>query len=118
MHDQETTPTPVSAPSVVRDTTEREHIKALAAAAAFAVKGDCQHCNGTGYGTQTVRKIVHSFGATWFGADWNLDRVLAAIDAAEYVRWIDGSGHDLVVEHNGQPYRFAVKRPAQAEDAA
>lgn len=116
---KETIATPVSASSAVRDTSDREQIKALAAAAAFEVKGDCPHCDGSGYSDETARKIVHSFSPAGFGADWDLDGLLAAIDKAEYVRWADGfSGHDLVVENNGKPYRFAVKRPTQTEDAA
>ena len=113
--EHETTSPVVSAPSVVRDNAGREQIKALATAAAFAIKGDCPHCEGTGYSDETSRRIVHSTSPAGFGADWDLDGLLAAIDKAEYVRWVDSnSGHDLVVENNGKPYRFQVKRPKRA----
>lgn len=116
---KETTPAIPSASAMVLDTADRKHIKALATASAFEVKGDCPHCDGTGYSDETARKIVHSFSPAGFGADWDLDAVFAAIDKAEYVRWADNaSGHDLVVENNGKPYRFQVKRPAQTEDAS
>jgi len=116
---KESTPSAVPAPSEVPDAAIREQAKALAAGAAFDIKGDCPHCDGTGRGDEVSKKIVHSFSPAGFGADWSLDHLLAVIDGAEYVRWVDSvSGHDLVVENNGKPYRFQVKRPAQVEGAA
>ncbi|WP_191304324.1 hypothetical protein [Lentzea cavernae] len=101
------------------DAAQREQTKQLATAAAFAIKGDCEHCGGTGYSDQTVRQIVHCFSPSGFGSDWELARVHAAIDSARYVRWTnDITGHDLVVSIDGEPYRFQVKKPARAEDAA
>lgn len=111
---KETITTAVSASPSVRDAVDREHIKALATAAAFEVKGDCSHCEGTGYSDQTVRQIVHCFSPSGFGSDWDLARAHAAIDSARYVRWTnDITGHDLVVSIDGESYRFQVKKPAQ-----
>lgn len=116
---KETITTLVSAPSVVRDTTGREYAKALAAASALKMQGDCAHCGGPGRNLTTTRLVVHCFASDldWFGTNWDLPRVLAAINAAEYVRWEDSGGHDLVIEVDGQPFRFAVQRPAQVKDA-
>lgn len=118
--EHETTSPAMSAPSVVRDTTEREHIKALATAAAFAVKGDCTHCGGTGRSGAATEKTVHAFTLDGYGADWVLSDLLAAIDRAVHVAWAwSWTGHDLeVVDVDGTQYRFAVKRPEQTESAA
>ncbi|MFJ5984214.1 hypothetical protein [Lentzea sp. NPDC092896] len=118
MHSKDRTPLAANASSVVRDAAERDQIKQLATSAAFAIKGNCDHCDGTGYSDQTVRQIVHCFSPSGFGADWDLARVHAAIASARYVCWTnDITGHDLVVSIDGEPYRFQVKKPAQ-EDAA
>lgn len=106
---QQTTPTPVSAPPVVHDTADREHIKALAAVSALEMPGDCVHCGGSGRSPATARRVVHCFGPDWFGESWDLARLNDAIDPA---------GHDLVVTLDGEHYRFAVKRPAETENAA
>lgn len=116
---QQTTPTPVSAPPVVRDAADREHIKALAAVSALEMPGDCVHCGGSGRSPATARRVVHCFGPDWFGESWDLARLNDAIDAAIYIRWADDpAGHDLVVTLDGEHYRFAVKRPAETENAA
>lgn len=113
MSNKESTPSAVPAPSEMR-----EQAKQLATAAAFEIKGDCPHCEGSGYSSETARRIVHTFAGA-FGADWELDRVHAAIDAAASVRWTnDLAGHDLAVMVDGREIRFQVKRPAQTEGAA
>lgn len=119
MQDKESTPAATRAPSVLLGTVDREQVKALASAAAFAMPGDCHHCGGSGRDRTTAQKMVHGFGPYWFGENWALDRLHAAIDSADHIRWVDDpAGRDLVVVIDGEPHQFAVKRPAQAEDAA
>lgn len=119
MHTKETTPLAATASSVSLDTAGREQIKALATSAAQTIDGDCQHCNGTGRSSETAQQIVHCFGPSWFGVNWELTRLHAAIDSADHIRWAnDITGHDLVVILDGEAYQFQVQRPAQAEAAA
>lgn len=117
--EHETTSPVVSASSVVREAANREHIKALAATSALEMPGDCTQCGGSGCSSVTARRVVHCFASDqdWFGTNWDLSEVLAAIDVAEYVRWEDFGGHDLVVEIDGCPRRFAVRFPALVKDA-
>lgn len=99
---------------------DREHIKALAAASALEMPGNCEHCGGSGCGHTTALQVVHCFapGPAWFGEVWDLPRLHAAIDSADHIRWVnDPAGHDLVVTLDGEHYRFAVKRPALVKDA-
>lgn len=98
----------------MNDTDKREHVKHLVREAAFDTKKDCEHCRGTGE-VAGGRLIIHSQAGA-FGADWDLDDVLAAIDKAESVHWQQSIfGHDLVVtEPGGRLVSFDVKRPATA----
>lgn len=119
MYAQETTFTAGSAPAVVLTTAGREQIKAFATASAFTIQGECSHCGGSGRSNENPEQIVHCFGPSLFGTNWELARLHAAIDSADHIRWVnDLTGHDLVVTLDGEPYRFQVKRPAQAESAA
>lgn len=83
----------------------------LATEQAFDTGRKCEHCNGEG----TVPggdKVIHSRAGA-FGADWNLDGVVEAIEAAREVQWADGSfmGHDLGVHtKDDRIVRFAVTR--------
>lgn len=72
----------------------------------------CENCDGDG----TVpggQKVIHSQAGA-FGADWDLEGVVEAIQSAREVQWADGSfmGHDLGVHtKNDRIVRFAVTRP-------
>lgn len=59
------------------------------------------------------RKIVHCYSAG-FGADWDLDNVVAEVENAREIRWVDHLlGHNLlVVSKDGRNRCFDVKRPA------
>lgn len=104
---------------VTSDPVDRERIKALATASAVVMPGDCSHCGGSGRSRTAARQVVHGFGPYWFGETWDLDRVHAAIDSADHIRWVDDpAGRDLVVVIDGEVHQFAVKRPEQAESAA
>jgi len=119
MYTQNDTSVTTSAPAVARDTADREHVKTLATAAALPMPGDCEHCHGTGRDRDTAQQIVHAFGPYWFGQNWDLDRLHAAIDSADHIRWVnDPADYDLVVLIDGEQYRFQVKRPAAEENAA
>jgi len=103
--EQDSIPAVVSASSVVQHTVDRAQIKALTADAALTIPGECRHC---------ARRVVHAFGLKWFGELWSLDRLLAAIDSADHVGWVDDcGGYDLMVTLAGVTYRFQVKRPVQ-----
>lgn len=114
--DKSTTPVDTRAHSALRDPAGREQIKALATAAALMIPGPCSHCG------RIDKKVVHAFGNQWFGENWDLPRLLDAIDSADHIRWVnDAGGHDLVVLLDGESYRFLVKRPEipeRAENAA
>lgn len=99
----------------MQDVEKREHVKHLVREAAFDTKRDCENCRGTGE-VAGGRLIIHSQAGA-FGADWDLDDVLAAIDKAESVQWGRSPvGHDLVVtEPGGRVVCFDVTRPAAAE---
>lgn len=118
--DKYSTTTTTPAPSVVRDAIGRERIKALAAAAAYTVQGECLHCDGTGRSSEATEKTVHAFTPDGYGADWVLSDLLAAIDRAKNVTWAwSWTGYDLeLVDVDGTTYRFQVKRPEQTEAAA
>lgn len=62
------------------------------------------------------RMIVHSF-AGGFGADRDLDGVLAEVEKAREIRWVDHLlGHDLaVVTDEGRMLCFDVKRPTGSQ---
>lgn len=109
--DKSSTPVDKSAPSTLRDAVDREQIKALATASALTIPGECSHCG------RIDEQVVHAFGHQWFGENWELAELHAAIDAARYVRWENAGGYDLVLEHDGRPYRFQVQDPAQAKAA-
>lgn len=116
--EKETIPTLAFASSDVRS-ADREELKALATAAAVTVQGECSHCGGSGRSDETAEKVVHCFGPSWFGTQWDLARLHAAIDSADHIRWVnDPGGHDLVVLVDGEPYRFQVQRPAQQAGSA
>lgn len=116
---KETIVTAVSAPSVMGETANREHVKALATDASVVMPGDCEHCSGTGRSRTIAERMVHGFGPYWFGENWDLPRLHAAIDSADHIRWVDDpAGRDLVIVLDGEVYQFQVKRPAQTENAA
>jgi hypothetical protein len=97
---------------MVRGTNDREQVKALAAAAALTIPGVCSHCG------RINKQVVHAFGNQWFGENWDLTRLLDAIDSADHIRWVDDpGGYNLVVLIDGEAYRFQVRRPVQVKDA-
>ena len=95
----------------------RAEVKALATQQAFEAAQECPHCGGSGQ-IEGGRKIIHSFLNGWIGADWDLDEVLALIDRAEEVGWVNGfAGHDLAVRTRHEDpsgrvlvYTFQVSR--------
>lgn len=99
----------------MQDTAKREQAKQLVREAAWDTKRDCENCRGTGK-VAGGELIVHS-EAGGFGADWDLDAVLAAIDKAESVQWRHHIfHHELVVTApSGRVIRFDVKQPAETE---
>ncbi len=91
---------------------DREAFKAAARAAAWPEHAKCEACDGTGESKTVARHLVHSVGGG-FGADWNLEQVLEAIDSAAEVAWVDGFvGHNLAVRlPDGHAYAFQVPHP-------
>jgi len=96
----------------------KDAAKEAARAGAFTIGEDY---DGAG------RVILHSLLSGWIGADWDLDAVLALIDAAHVVCWQDGiAHHDLCVVADDPKqaaggrlqYNFDVRRPADVLPAA
>jgi hypothetical protein len=92
------------------DPEKRERVKQLAREAAWDEQKDCPTCKGDGR-VPGGRKVIHSrLGG--FGADWDLDSVLNAIDNADQVRWAKSLfGHDLVVVTGDKVVSFEVRKP-------
>lgn len=101
----------------MKDVEKREQVKQLVRAAAWDERKPCEHCDGEG-SVPGGRQLIHS-RAGGFGADWDLDAALAAIDSAEAVQWQRSIfGHALAVTtRDGRVISFAVQRPAEADVA-
>lgn len=57
-------------------------------------------------------QIIHCLGG-FTGADWDLAGVIATIERATDVQWIDDwADHDLAVLDDNRIWRFAVQRPS------
>lgn len=67
---------------------DREALKEHARASAFDTGRDCEHCNGEGK-VYPGRRVIHTrLGG--FGADWDEDDILDAIDTATDAQWARG----------------------------
>lgn len=98
------------------DEIDREAVKQAVRAAAWDEGRQCPTCQGDGK-TPGGRRLIHCRGG-FTGADWDEEAVLAAIDAAEKVKWMPGGslGHDLAIrETDGTIWRFEVKAPQASE---
>jgi hypothetical protein len=101
----------------VSDAEKRARVKHLVREAAWDEQQDCPSCHGEGR-VPGGRMVVHSrMGG--IGADWNLEGVLEAVDKADNIWWSKSIfGHDLVVEVDGKPVSFEVRRPDDWDSAA
>lgn len=69
---------------------------------------------GASFEAEDGRKIVHCF-AGFIGADWDEAQIIALIEGADAVGWIDHIfDHDLCVVKDGRTRCFAVKAPELA----
>ncbi|WP_027930736.1 hypothetical protein [Amycolatopsis thermoflava] len=93
---------------------DREAIKSAAREAAYEIGQECPTCKGDGR-VPGGDKVIHSRSRSGFGADWNLDGVLEAIDDATEILWEKSLfGHDLRLLVGGEVYSFEVPAPVRA----
>jgi hypothetical protein len=109
-------PEPQTSSEAVSAPLDREEIKRLMREASWEQPLRCTHCDGEGNLPGGPRQIHTLLGG--FGADWNLDDALAAIDRATDVQWgWSLLGHDLKALVDGKVVAFGVSRPKSGNAA-
>jgi hypothetical protein len=92
----------------------RERIKEAVNRSAWNTGRECPTCHGNGK-LPGGQRVIHSLRGG-LGADWDVDAVKAAIDAADEVGVIeDLLGHCLVVHRGDETIRFEVNLRRAAE---
>lgn len=95
---------------------DREALKAHARANAFDTGRDCEHCGGKGRVYPGRRVIYTHLGS--FGADWDEDAVVDAIDTATALEWRRGLFGTYLALTKPDGKTVAIEIPPMDEEGA